>query len=537
MKYTEKQLDLIKAHISDWRWRFGNLYWIQPAEADQPECVFAPRPEQWEILEAIYEKGETRLAILKARQLGFSTLLALIAFDMFLFNAGFCCGIIDQTQEDAKKKMDKIFFAWEKLPYDIKAAYRIETSNKSELAISRPNKPKSIIYAGMNARGGTHQFLWISEWGAIQFTDPKRSDEIADGGLPSAEQGIIVVETTWRGGKTGRLYTEVVEPALQISSDMRTREDWKVYFYPWWGDKRYTREGHFAQVLDECNAYLDEVENKGGTKLDKGQRLWYFKVAWVKRQKRYEEYPSLLEEIFKSPVEGAIYAPLMDVAQIEGRIIDFKASKEPFYTFWDLGKRDLMAIKFIQIVGTQVRVFDAHLARGETLTYYARYCQQWERDNEAFIGGHFLPHDGGWQRLGNNYNKSIAEMLGEAGLQNIHVVPRIPLIGVGIDQVRDRIPEMVFHATNLGRVYEFGNHRVSVLDSLSNYRYAPLAHNSAGRAPLHDINSHICDAIRTYAEADERGMVPRTGGLQRIEDDYQENQTGRANMGDFDIWE
>jgi hypothetical protein len=196
-----------------------------------------------------------------------------------------------------------------------------------------------------------------------------------------------------------------------------------------------------------------------------------------------------------------------------------------------------MAIYFIQIVGLQTRVYDVHLARGETLSYYVRHCQKWERDNDAFLGGHFLPHDGGWQRLGNDYNKSIAEILGEAGLKNVHVVPRIPKIGIGLDYVRDRIPEMVFHATNLCRVYEFGNHRVSAMDSLQNYRYAPLAHNSAGREPLHDINSHACDALRTYAEADERGMVPKSAGLQQIDDREEARSSGRANVGDFDFWD
>ena len=533
-QYTADELQAIKKHLKDWRWRFSNLYWIQPAEKDIPECIFKPRKEQWEILEAIYERGEVRLAILKARQMGFSTLIAIICLDMILFNAGFVCGIVDQNQQDAQKKREKVKYAWTKLPDDIKGAFSIIKDNESEFSIQRGDRAISTVYAGTNARGGTHQLLWVSEWGAIQFDDPKRSDEIADGALPSAEQGIVIVETTWKGGKTGRLYTEIVEPALKLSDEYRTKEDYKIYFFSWWLDERYQREGDVKQISKECNDYFDSLEEDGIYLNDK-QKLWYFKVAWVKGQHRYEEYPSQLSEIFLSPVEGAIYAKLIDKAETEGRIIDFAISKEPVFTFWDLGKRDLMVITFIQIVGLQVRIIDTHMDRGEALKVYAMFCQKWEVDNNAYIGGHFLPHDGGYERIGTTYNKSIQEMLGECGLRNINVVPRIPRISIGIDNVRDRIPEMVFHKTNLERVYEFGVAKVSMMEGLQNYRYAPLAKNARTREPVHDIYSHPCDSLRTYAEADERGLVPKSAGLEAIEDREDAKDT-RANVGNFDFW-
>ena len=126
-------------------------------------------------------------------------------------------------------------------------------------------------------------------------------------------------------------------------------------------------------------------------------------------------------------------------------------------------------------------------------------------------------------------------MLGECGLRNVNVVPRIPRISIGIDNVRDRIPEMVFHKTNLERVYEFGVAKVSMMEGLQNYRYAPLAKNARTREPVHDIYSHPCDSLRTYAEADERGLVPKSAGLEAIEDREDAKDT-RANVGDFDFW-
>lgn len=56
----------------------------------------------------------------------------------------------------------------------------------------------STMYAATHARGGSNSLLWISELGYIQATDLRRSEEILTGAIPSAKNGTIVVETTWR---------------------------------------------------------------------------------------------------------------------------------------------------------------------------------------------------------------------------------------------------------------------------------------------------------------------------------------------------
>lgn len=534
--YSSEKLERIKVSLSDYKFRFSRLYYIKPKDAGVPECVIVPKPEQWEILKLIYEDGNTRLAILKARQLGMSTLLALICLDMILFNAGFKCGIVDQTLTDAVTKMEKVFFAWDRLPEDLRGAYEVLVENKSELRVRRPGKADSSVYGGKNARGGTHEFLWISEWGAIQFDDPKRSDEIADGGLPSAESGIIVVETTWKGGKTGRLYTDVVEESLKIDKRYRTKEDWDIKFYAWWLDATYSRDGDVSQITPECIEYLEEIEEVEWIEIPPHQKLWYFKVAWPKRQKRYEEYPSTLHEIFKSPVDGAIYADYYTEAEIDGRILDFKAHKSEFYTFWDIGKSDLMTILFIQRVGLQDRVFDGAMFQGETLEHCAKYVQRWEKENDTYIAKNYLPHDAGHERLGKYSNKSVGDLLKECGLRGIEIVPVIPLVNIGIDHVRDRFPSLVFHKTNLERVYEFGKSRISFNDAFLNYRYKPVEAGKSSTEPMHDIYSHPCDALRTYAEADERGMVPKVSGMRQIDEREEQRHAGRANTG-FGFWE
>ena len=45
------------------------------------------------------------------------------------------------------------------------------------------------MYAATNARGGLNSLLWVSEWGYIQATDLRRSEEILTGAIPSAKNG------------------------------------------------------------------------------------------------------------------------------------------------------------------------------------------------------------------------------------------------------------------------------------------------------------------------------------------------------------
>jgi hypothetical protein len=54
-------------------WRLGNLYSIRTR--DGSVIKFASRSQQAEIIDLIYRQGCRRIIILKARQLGFSTLL------------------------------------------------------------------------------------------------------------------------------------------------------------------------------------------------------------------------------------------------------------------------------------------------------------------------------------------------------------------------------------------------------------------------------------------------------------------------------
>ena len=67
-------------------WRLERLYSIRTR--DGSVIKFAPRPQQAQIIDLIYRQGCRRIIILKARQLGFSTLLGVICADRLCFGMG-----------------------------------------------------------------------------------------------------------------------------------------------------------------------------------------------------------------------------------------------------------------------------------------------------------------------------------------------------------------------------------------------------------------------------------------------------------------
>jgi hypothetical protein len=214
-------------------WRLSTLYSIRTRHG--AIIKFRPRPQQRQIIDVIYRQGCRRIIILKARQLGFSTLLGVICADRLCFGLGQQISLIDQTIEDARQKLrDIVMVAYDSLDPALKRELPITRSNTGELAVKfvRYEEARTnSMFAGTHARGGANSFLWISEWGVIQASDLTRSEEILTGALPSVGDGVCVVETTWKGGRNGHLWS-LVKSALETPEEQKGPLDWRVVFFP-----------------------------------------------------------------------------------------------------------------------------------------------------------------------------------------------------------------------------------------------------------------------------------------------------------------
>lgn len=139
--------------LADKDWRLNNLYWITDKEGKP--IRFRMTPEQREYFEGIH----TRNIILKARQLGFTTEVCIIQLDAALFESA-KCALIAHTLNDARRLFrEKVKYAYDKLPDEIKAANPASNDSAGELVFNKGGS----LYVSTSFRGGTLRYLHVSD--------------------------------------------------------------------------------------------------------------------------------------------------------------------------------------------------------------------------------------------------------------------------------------------------------------------------------------------------------------------------------------
>lgn len=486
--------------LTDQLWRLRNLYCCRE-EGSGRAIKFTPRPEQETIFQHLIERPHEPAYIIKSRRLGLSTGLGLFNDDSALFNRGWRGILIDQKQDDATKKMVEILrFGLDNLPPEIRNRIKFDKRNDSELRFRVADEEEaedSVIFATTGARGGDCSMLHVSEMGPIAALDPKRAEEIVTGAFPAARLGRRVVETTWMGGKSGELW-ELIKPIIEQDPNA----EGVIYFFPWHADPEAVRID--GRVTDEIEEYFRELSAKLGKSFDEEQKKWYAAKKLEQRNKIYREYPSTLEEAFRAPVEGAIYAEEIDKLRTQGRILPFPIDRSALvHTAWDLGAPINTVTWYFQLIAGEVRVVDVDLDR--TFTATERVANMLSKGYP--LGVHLLPHDAAATPTSG---KSTQQVLTEAGLQNTRIVPRTQEVWIGIDACLEMFPRFVFHAKNCEKGIE----------RLENYRLERVSTGGVTkREPIHDINSHAADALRIISEGMKAGIIPSgIGGSHGVTD-------------------
>ena len=171
-------------------WRISNLYAIRTR--DGKVVPFRPRPQQLQVLQMIYRQGLKRIVILKARQLGFSTLLGIICTDQLCWTTGKQLSLIDRTQENARQKLrDIVALAYDSLHDELKARFIVDRSNAGEFGVrfhEYEAAQTSTLFAGTHARGGANSFLWISRMGFRPMRRPSAIGRDSDRRSPERER-------------------------------------------------------------------------------------------------------------------------------------------------------------------------------------------------------------------------------------------------------------------------------------------------------------------------------------------------------------
>lgn len=437
--------ELVQKCLEDPKWRItsGALYKIitkdDNDENDEGHVVnFIPNQNQREFIDAIWYRN----VILKARQLGFTTLVATLWLDHALFNKNQRCGIIAQDKDAAEAIFrDKVKFAYENLPYPFRKMFPLKRDSASELLFAHNN---SSIRVATSLRSGTIHRLHVSEMGKIGAKYPEKAKEIITGSIPSVPlRGITIIESTAEGASG--YYHDLVMRSLDTMREGGVNgnpRNWRLHFFAWWQNDEYRMDPLHIPISAKDNEYFETVEAYWGIEIDEEQRAWYVATRDADYKESpelmWQEYPSTPEEAFQVSTEGVWLAKQMTELRKSGRLKTLPVEQSvSAMTFWDIGNTEGTAIWVVQRVGHEFRCIDFYEAWGEP---YA-HAVQWLQSLGLPFDTHYLPHDAEHVRQGQTVNKSPRQMLEELlpGAR-FEVVPRIENITWGIQQLRDMFP-------------------------------------------------------------------------------------------------
>lgn len=479
--------------LRDKHWRLNNLYFITDKHGKQTR--FRMTEEQLEYFEGLH----TRNIILKARQLGFTTEQCIIQLDAALFESA-KCALIAHTLNDAKRLFrEKIKYAYDNLPEQIRKANPARNDAAGELVFSKGGS----LYVSTSFRGGTLRYLHVSEFGKICAKYPDKAREIVTGAFEAVAADCTVTIESTAEGRAGYFFefSQTAEKQ-KLSGALLGKLDWKFFFFAWWRNPLYWLDPEGAAIPQRLTDYFNELEAKHGIVTNAGQRAWYAAKERTLGDDMKREYPSTPTEAFQQSIEGAYYAKQFAKLYESRRIGALpNNSHQMVHTFWDIGVGDSTAIWFVREVGEEFHIVDYYENSGEGLRHYMKTL----KDRGYQYGEHWGPHDIDNREFGSD-GKTRRELAregydidGQKYCIRFNVVPKLS-VDEGIEQAREILPRCAFDDAKC----EKG------LNALENYRKEWDDKRGCWKdKPLHDWSSHGSDAFRYFAVAKGR-RKPKT---------------------------
>lgn len=492
----------IKAKLDDrvWRLTSGKLYKIiVKGDGDHDEGLvlpFIPNHAQRRFLARLHNRN----VILKARQLGFTTLAAILWLDTALFSKDpIRCGIIAQDKETAESIFrDKVKFAYDQLPEFMHEMFPLARESMKELVFAHNG---SSIRVATSVRGGTIHRLHISEFGKICAKFPDKAREVVTGSIPAVpKSGMLIIESTAEG-QEGEFYKiSQRAQALHEQNAKLNEKDYRFHFFAWWQAPEYELDPDGVVFTEADAVYFNDIESKIGQTLSMEKRAWYVATRDTDFSgdptKMWQEYPSTPKEAFQVSIEGCYYSAQLSLARKEGRVhktIPLEAA--PVNTFWDLGRGDMTTVWFHQRIGLENRFIRYMEWSGEEIKTFAQYLQ----GLGYTFGKHYLPHEADYKRLGEtpDTNFSLKEMFErQMPGQTFEVVPRVTTLISGINSTRNVFSSCHFSEEGCG----IG------LTRLANYKKKWNKTIGAWSTEhVHDDNSHGADGFRQFGQTADAG--------------------------------
>ena len=480
-------------------WRLNHLYEV---EDEYGQIVpFKPRIAQQDLIENLHSLN----LILKARQLGFSTLIGLFGLDCCLFNSNFSFGIVADTRDNSAALLGRIKNSFDRLPDEVRSAFTVEKSNASEFELSNG----SSIRAGSSLRSGTYNMVHISEYGKICAKQPDKAKEIKSGALNTIAPGQYGFIESTAEGREGDFYdkSQIAKAAHETGRELGSLE-YKFHFYPWHFDPKYASNDPL-KATPETLDYFEALEANEGITLTTRQKSWYAAKSVEQGDDMWKEFPSTPEEAFKAALDGAYFGKQIIALRKLGRISTGTFDpRVPVNTFWDVGISDYTSIWLHQRILDRNRFVGFIEDNNEPLAYYIRKLNEWITVRGGVWGDHYGPHDIEHKRWGKTDIKSLKEMAADMQWP-FETVERTASLPSSIENARQMLMTCEFDEDEC----EAG------LKRLENYsKEWDQARGCWKSTERHDENSHGAAAFRTFADGYSEGppTEPDTSELERM---------------------
>ena len=327
---------------------------------------FIPNKNQIKYL----KERHTKNIILKARQLGFSTLIEIVLLDKIIFNDNFSCGVISHNLGSSKDIFrNKVKFGLVNMPKWLLSWIQTDKDNSWELELDNG----SDIAVSTTFRWGTLQHLHLSEFGKICNKRPEDAREIVTGALNTVSPNNNVdIESTAEGNSWPFYDMTMKSRANMESGKLLWPLDYKFHFFPWFNDETYSLDPKYAIVTDDTRNYFKSLSELLNLTFSEEQIAWYQVKSDEQGDDMMREYPSTPDEAFNMAIKGAYYEKHLSSARKQGRICKVAYdSMLDVNTCWDLGGAsktgDETAIWFYQLFGREVRLIDYWEGNGHSI--------------------------------------------------------------------------------------------------------------------------------------------------------------------------
>lgn len=305
LKDTPIKMNPLIEKMKDIRWRLENLYWIEDKRGKVVKLKL--NEAQRELLNELHYRN----IILKARQLGMSTFIAIFFLDQVLFHKNIQAAIVADKLDSGKNIFRKVEFAWMNFDPAIKDLLNLQSTVDQGAYIKFTNG--SSLRVGTTLHSGTYQLLHLSELGPLCKESPEKAADIIKSAFPTVADElntVIFIESTAEGeGNEFHIRCQDAE-ALTEEAEKRNPEnpsagllpfDYRFFFFPWWGAKEYEYPEDIAnrvKIPPRLTRYFEMVERKIKQKLSLGKKAWYVSKERTLKARMPEQYPSYPEEAF-----------------------------------------------------------------------------------------------------------------------------------------------------------------------------------------------------------------------------------------------